>query len=246
MPGLLQASDGMHYVVKMRGAGQGPLVLVAEVLTAAIAGALGLRVPPLAVVDIPPRFGSNEADPEVRDLLRSSVGANVGLAYVDEATTFDEAAGDVLPEHFASRTVWLDSFLLNVDRTARNPNLLMQRGQPFLIDHGAALYPQHNRETFPDKAALPFAQIGQHLLLASATNFAREAGLARKAMTPQLLSDAVNAIPDDLWPRENENGYGPPHEFRALYLAFLEERLRNAPIFEGEVLRAQRAIHTGL
>lgn len=230
----------------MRGAGQGPLVLVAEVIAAAIAEALTLPVPELVIVDIPERFGINEPDPEIRDLLLSSTGANVGLAFLAEATTFDLSAGDELDASFASRTVWMDSFLMNVDRTARNPNLLLQHGRPFLIDHGASLYPQYSPDTFLSKAESPFAPIRDHLLLSAAQGFAEHAQLARERVTAAAIADAVSRVTDDLWPRAGEAGAEPLEQLRARHTAFLLRRLEHATIFEQEVLCAQRAAEASL
>ena len=246
MPGLMEASDGRHYIVKMRGAGQGPLVLVTETICATVAAALGLPMPQIVIVDVPDRFGINEPDPEVRDLLRASVGANVAFALLAEATTFDAGAGDVLNEELASCIVWFDSFLLNVDRTARNPNLLLQRGRPFLIDHGAALYPQYTPETFLQKAQMPFEAVRNHVLLSSARNFANHAEKARNSLSGTVLEDAVAQVPEDLWPAEHEAGAAPVATLREQYRSFLMRRWEHANIFEEEVLRAQRAAETGL
>lgn len=242
MPGLLQASDDAAYVVKMRGAGQGPRVLVTELIAAAVVQLLGLPMPETVVIDIPDRFGINEPDPEIRDLLRASVGANVGLAFLPEATTFDAGAGDTLSAAMASTIVWLDSFLLNVDRTARNPNLLLQHSQPFLIDHGASLYPQYNPESFLRKAELPFAAIASHLLLAEANDFSIHAGAARGALSSAVLAEVVDAIPEDVWPAGGEAGAAPVPDLRALYREFLSRRLDHAAIYEAEVLCAQSRV----
>ena len=203
-------------------------------------------MPEVVIVDIPERFGINEPDPEIRELLLNSAGANVGLAFLPEATTFDLSAGETLPAEFAARMVWMDSFLMNVDRTPRNPNLMLQRGRPFLIDHGASLYPQYSPDTFLEKARSPFAPIREHLLLLAARGFADHAQSARIAVTTDVLTDAVASVPEDLWPMAGEAGSEPVAQLRARHTAFLLQRLEHATIFEEEVLRAQRATEAGV
>ena len=144
LPAVVDTDDGL-YVVKFRGAGQGPKALVAELLVGLIARLLGLPVPPLALVDLPAPFGRSEPDPEIQDLLRASHGVNVGLRYLDGAFNFDcTAAADLVTAEFASRLVWLDALVTNPDRTHRNPNLLAWQRRLWLIDHGAALYAHHD------------------------------------------------------------------------------------------------------
>src|SRR5665213_1323551 len=150
MPALVEADDGRQYVVKLRGAGQGTLALAAELIAGEIGRALGLHVPDSAFVQIDALFGKAERDPEIRDLLRASTGLNVGLKFLPGSTTFDPAAGDSVDTFTASMVVWFDAFILNVDRTSRNANLLLWRllfwlpQDLWLIDHGASLYFHHN------------------------------------------------------------------------------------------------------
>src|SRR5919204_1503955 len=143
LPAVVDTEDGL-YVVKFRGAGQGPKALVAELIVGLLAERLDRPVPQLALVHLPAAFGGSEPDPEIQDLLRGSHGLNVGLRYLDGAFNFDPAAaGDVITSGFAARVVWLDALVTNPDRTHRNPNLLVWDRRPWLIDHGAALYVHH-------------------------------------------------------------------------------------------------------
>jgi hypothetical protein len=243
MPALVEADDGKMYVVKLRGAGQGVLALVAELISGEIARALGLHVPELVLVQIDPQFGRAERDPEIRDLLRKSTGLNAGLAFLAGSTTFDSAAGDGVDAVTASRVVWLDAFTLNVDRTSRNANLLLWRAllsEPedlWLIDHGASLYFHHNWPSAEQKAVAAFEQISDHILLRWATEIPAASAHARKVVTPDILSEIVAQIPDD-WLDEEAAGVTAA-ERRAEYLKFFNQRLQHARIFEEEVERAR-------
>jgi hypothetical protein len=243
MPALVEADDGQQYVVKMRGAGQGTLALVAELIAGEIARALGLFVPELAFVQIDPLFGRAERDPEIRDLLRASIGTNIGLKFLSGATMFDPVAGDAVDAHTASMAVWFDAFVLNVDRTSRNANLLLCRAPRrqeqtlWLIDHGAALYFHHNWPSAEQKALAPFEQIGEHILLRWATEIPAASANARAALTPEFLAEIVAQIPDD-W-LEVQGAEASAAQRRADYLKFFSQRLEHSTIFEEEVQRAR-------
>jgi hypothetical protein len=138
LPAVVETEDGALYVVKFRGAGHGAKALVAELVTGLTAAALGLPTPEMVLIDVPSPFGRSEPDPEIQDILRGSQGVNVGLRYLDGAFNFDAgAAGDLVTADFATRLVWLDALVTNPDRSHRNPNLLVWRRSPWLIDHGA-------------------------------------------------------------------------------------------------------------
>jgi hypothetical protein len=143
LPAVVETDDGALMVVKFRGAGQGPRALVAEWIVGELARAAGLRVPAIARVELDGAFGRNEPDPEIRDLLRASAGPNLGLAYLPGAIAYDPIAPPEVDERTASAVVWLDAYVRNVDRSPRNPNLLLWDGGLWLIDHGAALYFHH-------------------------------------------------------------------------------------------------------
>ena len=183
MPALVEADDGKLYVVKLRGAGQGARVLIAELVAGRLGQALGLRVPALALVDVDAALARSEPDTEIQDILRASAGVNLGLAHLDGALTFDPGARRPLDADVASRVVLLDTFTTNVDRTARNPNLLWWRGELAPIDHGAALYWQHDWDgslaaARPERA---FPLVRDHVLLpwAGALDAGGRAGGAR-------------------------------------------------------------------
>jgi hypothetical protein len=234
MPGLVEADDGKLYVVKLRGAGQGPLALVAEVISGEIARALGLRVPEIVLVEFDPLFGRQEHDAEVRELLRASTGTNAGLGFLSEATTFDPAAGDVVDALTASLIVWLDAFTLNVDRTARNPNLLMCGRELWLIDHGASLYFHHHWPGAEAKITAPFEAIKDHVLLRRADAFGAARTVAYERLSRGVIESIVATLPDD-W----LEGEVSAADARARYTDFLSRRLEASSMFEQEVTRAR-------
>jgi hypothetical protein len=167
LPAVVESTDGDLWVVKFRGAGQGARVLVAELVVGLLARALGLDAPDLAAVELSERFGRTEPDPEIQDLLRKSHGVNVGIRYLDGAFNFDPlAAGELVTESFAARLVWLDAFVTNPDRTARNPNLMVWQRRPWLIDHGAALYAHHDWASVDEaRTRTAFPLVREHVLL---------------------------------------------------------------------------------
>ncbi|HLI75800.1 MAG TPA: HipA family kinase [Acidobacteriaceae bacterium] len=237
LPALVEAEDGGRFVVKLRGAGQGALALVAEVFAGEMARVLGLPVPEIALLNLDPAFGRQEPDPEIQDLFKGSRGLNVGLAFLPEATAFDPASGDVASSAVASGTVWLDAFTLNIDRTPRNANLLVCREKVWLIDHGAALYFHHHWPGAEEKIASPFAAIRQHILLPWATDVATAGAEARARLTRAKLERIVGLVPGEWLVREGEEA--TPEERRAAYLRFFTERLRQAAVFEEEIARAR-------
>src|SRR5215472_6249872 len=156
LPAVVEADDDGLYVVKFRGAGQGSRALVAEVLAGEIGRALGLPVPALALVTLDPDIGRTEPDGEIRDLLKASVGLNLAVDYLPGALGYDPAASDSPPAALAAQVVWFDALVTNVDRTARNPNLLVWHRGLWCIDHGACLYVHHDWVDAPARAASPF------------------------------------------------------------------------------------------
>ena len=186
LPGLVEADDDGLYVVKFRGAGQGPKALVAEVIAGELARRLGLPVPELVLVDLDVTLGKAEPDPEIQDLIDASGGCNLGLDFLPGALAFDAGAGARLDPDVAADVVWLDALVMNVDRTPRNPNLLVWHGRMWLIDHGAALYLQHGADDLAATAQRAFPPIRDHVLLPYASSIvdadARLAPLAREAL----------------------------------------------------------------
>src|SRR5919107_943078 len=172
MPGLVEADDDGLYVLKFRGAGQGPRALVAELVAGELARALGLHVPEIVLIDLDPALGRAEPDPEIQDLIAASGGRNVGLDFLPGALPFGPGAGAPPAPELAAAIVWFDALMTNVDRTPRNPNLLWWHGRLWLIDHGAALYLQHGADDLPALAHRPFPLIRDHVLLPYAGSIA--------------------------------------------------------------------------
>lgn len=237
LPAIVEADDLGLYVVKFRGAGQGMLALIAEVIAGEIGRALGLRVPELVFVEIDPALGRNEPDYEIRQLLKASPGLNLGLDYLPGSTMFDPAARDSAPAEEASLLVWFDAFVQNVDRTPRNANLLVWHGKLYPIDHGAALFFHHNWETREQKIESPFTEISEHVLLPWATQIEHAAALAHERLTPETLERIVNLVPES-WLAAVPDGV-PAAERRAGYVEFLTRRLAGSRIFEEEAQRAR-------
>ena len=244
LPAVVDTDGGM-FVVKFRGAGQGPKALVAELIVGGLATALGLPTPELAIIDIPEPFGRSEPDPEIRDLLRASHGVNIGLRYLDGAFNFaPSAAGDLVDATLASRVVWLDAFATNPDRTHRNPNLMVWEGQVWLIDHGAGLYAHHDWPSVDDaRTRAPFAMIRDHVLLDVATDIrAADAELA-PFLTEGLIGKVLGALPDALLtaaPTASE--FSSADAARARYARYLAERLREPRAFVAEAISAREQV----
>jgi hypothetical protein len=227
LPGLVEADDDGLYVVKFRGAGQGPKALVAEILAGELARAVGLPVPELVYVELDPAIGNAEPDPEIQDLLKASGGCNVGLDFLPGALAFDEAAAQRLSPELAAEIVWLDTLMLNVDRTPRNPNLLVWHGRVWLIDHGAALYVQHGTSDMAAEASRSFAAIRDHVLLPHAGSIVEaDARLSARLPDPESL---VALVPE-AW--LGDGGREP-------YVEFLRARLSGPRRFAEEAERVR-------
>ena len=232
LPAVVEDAEGALWVAKFRGAGQGARVLIAELVVGLLAQALGLPVPALATVEVPAEFGRIERDAEIQELLRKSEGVNVGLRYLDGAFNFDPlAAGDLIDPTFAARVVWLDAFTTNPDRSARNPNLMIWERGPWLIDHGAALYVQHDwRGVDEVRARAAFPLVRQHVLLAASADLREADAALAPLVTGALLDGIVARVPDALF--EDPSGpvgageFGDADAARARYAWYLAERLR--------------------
>ena len=238
LPAIVEADDLGLYVLKFRGAGQGPLALVAELVAGEIGRILGLSVPELVFAEVDPALGRNEPDAEIRHLLRQSSGMNLALDYLPGSLMFDTAAGDVATHEIASMAVWFDAFIQNVDRTARNANLLVWHRKLYFIDHGAALFFHHNWETASLKSASPFAEIQHHVLLKWATSIDQASKLARERITPKTLKGILRLVPNE-W---LENEETTADQRRAAYLEYLLRRLDTSSIFEEEAKRAHASL----
>src|SRR4051812_36015018 len=217
LPGLVEADDDGLYVVKFRGAGQGPGALVAEVVAGELASALGLPVPELVVVELDPQIGVAEPDPEIQDLLLASAGLNLGVDFLPGALGFTTAAPATGEPDFCANVVWFDALVMNLDRTPRNPNLLTWHGRTWLIDHGAALYPQHSDAGLAASAHDPFRLIAQHVLLPYAGPIAAaDVRLADAAL--DAADHARDAIPSE-WLAVGRDGADSRREDIARFLA---------------------------
>lgn len=239
LPALVEADDGFLYVLKFRGAGQGPKALIAELIVGELARALGLRVPELVIARLDEAFGRSEPDEEIQDLNKASTGLNLALHYLAGASTFDPLV-TTIGARLASAIVWLDALTLNVDRTARNTNLLWWHSELWLIDHGAALYVHH---TGPDWAEKPaenrlFPQLKDHVLLPQATELAAADAELRARLTPEIIRAIVALVPD-AWLTEPDR---PAAAQRAAYVQFLERRLGSSATFVQEADAARQAL----
>jgi hypothetical protein len=219
LPGIVEADDLGTYVAKFHGAGQGPKALVAEVIVGELARRLGLPVPELAVLDIDPVIARAEPDQEIQDLLRASEGANLGVDFLPGALGFDPVAHPV-DAAFASRVLWLDAFVENVDRSWRNPNLLVWHGDVWLIDHGASLYFHHSWAR-ASAAVRRRYDAGDHVLAPFATGMADAADDLAGRVNAELIAEVLALVPD-AWLAEP--AFDNPDAVRAAYLDHLTAR----------------------
>ena len=245
LPAVVETDRGLA-VAKFRGAGQGARALVAEIIVGGIAEALGLPLPEVTLIDAPEGFGHAEPDPEIQDILRGSRGLNVGLGFIEGAFPFDPvAASDLVSPTLAADIVWLDALTTNIDRTARNPNLLIAGDEAtlWLIDHGAALYFHHNWASVDaERARAPFTPIKDHVLLPVAGPVdVADARLAPR-LTEAALTDVLATVPDALLmdaPEGREPAFDTPAAARAAYADFFRERLAAPRRWVEEAVRAQ-------
>lgn len=239
LPALADADDGFKYVLKFRGAGHGTKMLISELIGAEIARLLGFKVPEIVFLDLDEAFGRTEADEEIQDLLQGSRGINIGLHFLSGALTFDPVATQVDSET-ASRIVWLDAMLTNVDRTTRNTNMLMWHKELWLIDFGASLYFHHSWMNWEKYALSSFTQIKDHVLLKDATDLESVDSTFKAILTPSKIEEIVNLIPDDWlnWCGEGET----PQDLRNVYIQFLNERILHSDNFVKEAQHARTTL----
>ena len=195
MPGLVEADDDGLYVLKFRGAGQGPKARAAELVAGEIARAVGLPVPELVFVDLDPALGAAEPDPEIQDLIAASAGRNLGMDFLPGALPFTPQRPPA-PE-LAADVVWFDAFVLNVDRTPRNPNLLRWHHGLWLIDHGAALYVHHSAGDAVARAGERFPAIREHVLLPFAAPIPEADARLAARLDRGRLEGIAAALPED-------------------------------------------------
>ena len=242
LPAIVEADDLGTYVLKFRGAGQGRKALVAELVAGEIGRRLDLLVPEVVLAYLAPELGRSEPDPEIQDLLKRSSGLNLALDYLPGSLGFDPLVEPPDPD-LASRIVWFDALVTNVDRTPRNTNLLVWHGRLWLIDHGASLYFHHNWPS-KDGSALeaasrrPFAAARDHVLLPFAGSISEVDADLSPRLSPEVLREIVDLIPTE-W-LAGEPGFADAEEVRAAYVAYLSGRLREPREWVGALEEAAR------
>ena len=236
LPAIIEADDDGMYVLKFRGAGQGTKALIAELIAGELARAAGLLVPELVFVNLDPEIAKTEPDPEIQDLIRASGGLNLGLDYLPGSVMFDPVADKLDPE-LASSIVWFDGYVTNVDRTARNANMLMWHRKLWLIDHGAALYFHHSWTDMDQRSKDPFRLIKQHILLPLAGDLKSADERMTALITEEVIKGVVDLVPDD-WMKEN-SPFNTVAENRQAYVEYLTRRLDEPRPFVEEAIRAR-------
>jgi hypothetical protein len=237
MPAIVEADDDGLYVLKFRGAGQGPKVLIAELIVGEIARAAGFAVPEIVLIELDADLGRTEPDAEIQQLIRTSAGLNIALDYLPGSVTFDPIV-DQPDAALASAIVWLDAYVSNVDRTARNANMLMWHRKLWLIDHGAALYFHHSWDGYLERSRDPFARIKDHVLLPFASALAEVDGAMAARLAPEVLAGIVALVPD-LWLAGGDSPFANPEEHRQAYVEYLTRRLAAPRAFVEEAIRAR-------
>lgn len=239
MPAIAEADDNFLYVLKFRGAGQGPKALIADLVGGEIARLLGLRMPELVLAELDEAFGRTEPDEEIQDLLQASIGLNLGVHYLSGAITFDPTATVVDPL-LASRIVWLDCLLNNVDRTAKNTNMLLWHRELWLIDHGASLYFHHSWQNWEEQAKRPFALVKNHVLLPQAAALEEADRELKPLLTPENIRAIVNLIPGE-W-LEEDAPFASVSAHREAYAHFLLTRIDHSSVFVKDAQDARAAL----
>lgn len=239
LPAIAEANDGFLYVLKFRGAGQGVKSLVAELMGGILAKMLRLKLPEIVFAAVDESFGRLEPDEEIQDLLKASTGTNLAMHYLQSAVTFDPAVHKV-DGKLASAIVWLDAFIMNVDRTAKNTNMLMWKNELWLIDHGASFYFHHNWESLETHTHSAFQQIKDHVLLPYADALTETDAEFKTLLTETDFQQIVNAIPNDWLNDETYEVKGD--EARQGYLHFLWNRYQDSDKFLNAALDARKAV----
>lgn len=239
LPALADADDGFKYVLKFRGSGQREKALISEFLGGEIARLLGLKVPELVFANLDPAFGRSEGDEEIQDLLKGSQGLNLALHFLSGAINYDPLAMQIDPL-LASKIVWLDLLITNVDRTFRNTNMLMWNRELWLIDHGAAFLFQHSWTNWEKNAIGPFPIIKNHVLLPQSSQLEEANEEFKTLLNKELFKELVSALPDEwlLAGGDSED----VEEIRSVYAEFLSLRLTHADQFTKEAQNARKTL----
>jgi hypothetical protein len=239
LPAIVEADDQFLYVLKFRGAGQGRKALIAELLGGEIARMLGFKVPEIVFANLDSAFGRIEGDEEIQDLLKASTGLNLGLHYLSGSITFDPLA--IRIDHtLASKILWLDCLLMNVDRTCRNTNMLLWHKELWLIDHGASLYFHHSWESGSDAALKPFPMVKDHVFLLEAADLDHVNSGFKNVLTPSVIHSIVSLIPEE-WLKD-ETGAVSAEVLRQQYIVYFENRIKNSDIFVKEAKDARQSL----
>ncbi|HEY9881787.1 MAG TPA: HipA family kinase [Leptolyngbyaceae cyanobacterium] len=239
LPAIVEADDDGMYVLKFRGAGQGAKSLIAELVAGEIARAVGLLVPEIVFVEVSAELARTEPDPEIQDLIRASVGLNLALDYLPSSITFDPVAQRPDAE-LASSIVWFDAYVTNIDRTARNTNMLMWHRRLWLIDHGVALSFHHTWNDYLDRSRSSFPGIKDHVLLQFASQLEETDAKMTAKLTPDVIRHIVGEIPDT-WLVEG-SPFTESQQHRDAYIQYLLKRLEPPHGFLEEAIRA-RSLH---
>jgi hypothetical protein len=239
LPAIAEADDDFMYVLKFRGAGQGVKALIADLIGGELARAAGLKVPEIVFAKLDSAFGRTEPDEEIQDLLKASVGLNLGLHFLSGAMSYDPVINKTDPL-LASKIVWLDCLLTNVDRTARNTNMLIWNKELWLIDHGAALYFHHSWSNWKEHALRPFMLVKDHVLLPFASELETADLELKNIITPEIINNIVELIPDEWLIPDSDTE--TPGSMRQVYANFLKLRMDNSHIFLKEAQHARTAL----
>jgi hypothetical protein len=236
LPAIVEADDEGMYVLKFRGAGQGPKVLIAELIAGEIARALELPVPEIVLMELHADLARTEPDPEIQDLIKNSAGLNLALDYLPGSVMFDPVV-EKPAAALASDIVWFDAYVTNVDRTARNANMLMWHRQLTLIDHGAALYFHHSWENYLERSVDAFHRVKEHILLPFAADLRESDAKLSPRLTPARIAGIVAMVPD-AW-LSGPSPFGSREEWRSAYTEYLVRRLSEPHLFVEEAIRAR-------
>lgn len=236
LPAVVKADDDFLYVLKFRGAGQGKKALIAELIGGLLAQTIGLKIPELVFMNLDDSFSKTEPDEEIQDLLKFSVGLNLGLHFLSGAITYDPLVS-VADSLSASKVVLLDSIITNIDRTAKNTNLLNWNKELWLIDHGASLYFHHNWKNWESHLSRTFPNIKDHVLLERAEHLTEAAAEIKQKVTKEKIEEIIALIPED-WLTEESNPFSSS-EMRAAYVAFLHSKLEKIDLLAKEAADAK-------
>lgn len=236
LPAIVKADDDFLYVIKFRGAGQGKKALISELLGGEIARSIGLNVPEIVFMNLDDSFSKTEPDEEIQDLLKFSVGLNLGLHFLTGSITYDPLVSET-DALTASKVVLLDSIISNIDRTAKNTNLLHWNKELWIIDNGASFYFHHDWSTWENHLTRTFPLIKDHVLLQKATKLEEAAIVIKNSLSPVRISEIISSIPED-W-LTSETDHMTSLEIRNAYTLFLKTRLSKIDLLIKEAIDAR-------